>query len=580
VAFLAVNFYTGESFLGGDRRHLTIEYGRSSVEREAMEFDVVIVGAGPAGLATACRLRQLSAETGRDVSVCVVEKGSEVGAHILSGAVFEPTALNELFPDWKEKGAPLNTPVSDDHIHYLLNEQSGIRVPNLFAPKTMHNHGNYIVSLGNVCRWLAEQAESLGAEIFPGFAAAEVLYHDDGRVKGVATGDMGVGHSGEHKDSYQPGMELHAKYTIFAEGCRGNLGKELIKHFQLDQGRDPQHYGIGIKEIWEIDSSKHQPGLVVHSAGWPLSETGSSGGGFLYHGDNNQVYVGLITDLSYSNPHLSPFEEFQRLKLHPAIKKHLEGGKRIVYGARAIAKGGPQSLPKMTFPGGLLVGCDAGTLNFAKIKGSHTAMKSGMVAAEVLHNALTTEEKAGEELTAYTTAYENSWAYKELHMQRNFGPAMHKMGSLFGAAYAFIDLNIFNGGLPWTMRDPVPDYAQMKPAAECGRINYPKPDNKLTFDRLTSVFLSNTNHEEDQPCHLQLKDPAIPIARNLPLYDEPAQRYCPAGVYEVISEESGPRFQINAQNCVHCKTCDIKDPAQNINWVTPEGGGGPTYPNM
>ncbi len=545
-----------------------------------MEFDVVIVGAGPAGLATACRLRQLSAETGQDVTVCVVEKGSEVGAHILSGAIIEPTALNELFPDWKEKGAPLNTPVSEDHIYYLLNEQSGIEVPGMFAPKTMHNEGNYIASLGNLCRWLAEQAESLGAEIFPGFAAAEVLYHEDGRVKGIATGDMGVGHDGQHKDSYQPGMELHAKYTIFAEGCRGHLGKQLIKHFQLDQGRDPQHYGLGIKEIWEIDPSKHKPGLVFHSAGWPLSETGSAGGGFLYHGDNNQVYVGLITDLGYTNPHVSPFEEFQRFKLHPDVKKYLEGGKRIVYGARAIAKGGLQSLPKMTFPGGLLIGCDAGTLNFAKIKGSHTAMKSGMVAAEVLHYALTVQQKAGEELTAYTAAFELSWAYKELHMQRNFGPAQHKLGNLLGSAYAFVDINLFNGGLPWTLRDPVPDYAQMKPAAACNRPNYPKPDNKLTFDRLTSVFLSNTNHEEDQPCHLQLKDAAIPIASNLPLYDEPAQRYCPADVYEVIRDENGPRFQINAQNCVHCKTCDIKDPAQNINWVTPEGGGGPTYPNM
>jgi electron-transferring-flavoprotein dehydrogenase len=545
-----------------------------------MEYDVVIVGAGPSGLATACRLRQLSAETGKDVSVCVVEKGSEVGAHILSGAVFEPTAMNELFPDWKEKGAPLNTPVSDDHVYFLLNEQTGIRVPNLFAPKTMHNHGNYIASLGNICRWLAEQAEALGAEIFPGFAASEVLFHEDGRVKGIATGDMGVGHNGEHKDSYQPGMELHAKYTIFAEGCRGHLGKQLIHHFQLDQGRDPQHYGLGIKEIWQIDPAKHKPGLVFHSAGWPLSETGSTGGGFLYHADDNQVYVGLITDLGYTNPHLSPYEEFQRMKLHPEVKKYLEGGKRLVYGARAIAKGGLQSMPKMTFPGGLLVGCDAGTLNFAKIKGSHTAMKSGMVAAEVLHNAIANEEKNGEELTAYTTAFENSWAYKELHMQRNFGPAMHKAGNLFGAAYAFVDLNIFNGGLPWTLRDPAPDHAQLKPAAECGRISYPKPDNVLTFDRLSSVFLSNTNHEEDQPCHLKLADPGIPIASNLPLYDEPAQRYCPAGVYEVVRDENGPRFQINAQNCVHCKTCDIKDPAQNINWVTPEGGGGPTYPNM
>lgn len=550
------------------------------MERESMEFDVVIVGAGPAGLATACRLRQLSQQTGNDVSVCVVEKGSEVGAHILSGAVFEPTALNELFPDWKEKGAPLNTTVSEDHIFFMPGANSGIRVPGIFAPKTMHNEGNYIVSLGNVCRWLAEQAEALGAEVFPGFAAAEVLFHEDGRVKGIATGDMGVSHTGEHKDSYQPGMELHAKYTIFAEGCRGHLGKQLIKHFKLDEGRDPQHYGIGIKEVWEAAPGTHKPGLVVHSAGWPLSESGSAGGGFLYHADNNQIYVGLITDLGYSNPHVSPFEEFQRYKLHPEIRKYLEGGKRLVYGARAIAKGGLQSLPKMTFPGGLLIGCDAGTLNFAKIKGSHTAMKSGLVAAEVLHEALTTQQKTGEELSVYTEKFQQSWAYKELHAQRNFGPAQHKFGNLVGSAYAFIDINLFNGGLPWTMRDPVPDYAQLKPAASCAKIDYPKPDGKLSFDRLTSVFLSNTNHEEDQPCHLHLKDASVPIKNNLPLYDEPAQRYCPAGVYEVVQDTTGPRFQINAQNCVHCKTCDIKDPAQNIEWVTPEGSGGPNYPNM
>ncbi|MFT3931342.1 MAG: electron transfer flavoprotein-ubiquinone oxidoreductase [Spongiibacteraceae bacterium] len=550
------------------------------MERESMEFDVVIVGAGPSGLATACRLRQLSQQTGNDVSVCVVEKGSEVGAHILSGAVFEPTALNELFSDWKEKGAPLNTTVSDDHIFFMPSANSGIRVPGIFAPKTMHNEGNYIVSLGNVCRWLAEQAEAMGAEIFPGFAAAEVLFHEDGRVKGIATGDMGISHTGEHKDSYQPGMELHAKYTIFAEGCRGHLGKQLIKHFKLDAGKDPQHYGIGIKEIWEAAPGKHVPGLVVHSAGWPLSESGSAGGGFLYHADDNQIYVGLITDLGYSNPHVSPFEEFQRYKHHPEIAKYLEGGKRLVYGARAIAKGGLQSLPKMTFPGGLLVGCDAGTLNFAKIKGSHTAMKSGMVAADVLHNALTAQQKTGEELIEYTAAFEQSWAYKELHAQRNFGPAQHKFGNLVGSAYAFIDINLFNGGLPWTMRDTTPDYAQLKPAASCAKINYPKPDGKLSFDRLTSVFLSNTNHEEDQPCHLKLKDASVPIKSNLPLYDEPAQRYCPAGVYEIIQDANGPRFQINGQNCVHCKTCDIKDPAQNIEWVTPEGAGGPNYPNM
>src|SRR5690606_15968726 len=410
-----------------------------------MEFDVVIVGAGPAGLATACRLRQLSLETGKDVSVCVVEKGSEVGAHIVSGAVFEPAALNELFPDWKEKGAPLNTPVSEDHIYYLFSQESGIKVPNVFVPKTMHNHGNYIVSLGNVCRWLADQAMELGAEIYPGFAAAEILYHDDGRVKGIATGDMGVAHDGTHKESYTQGMELHAKYTIFAEGCRGHLGQQLIQQFKLDAGRDPQHYGIGVKEIWEIDPSKHVPGLVMHTAGWPLTESGSAGGAFLYHVDNNQVYVGLITDLGYTNPHVNPFEEFQRYKLHPEVKKYLEGGKRLVYGARAISKGGLQSLPKMTFPGGLLVGCDAGTLNFAKIKGSHTAMKSGLVAAEVLHEALTAQDKTGEELTAYTERFQNSWAYKELHTQRNFGPAQHKFGNLVGSAYAFIDLNIFNG---------------------------------------------------------------------------------------------------------------------------------------
>ncbi len=550
------------------------------MERESMEFDVVIVGAGPSGLAAACRLRQLSAETGKDVSVCVVEKGSEVGAHILSGAVLEPTALNELFPDWKERGAPLHTPVSGDHIYLMTGAEKAIRVPGFAAPKTMHNEGNYIVSLGNVCRWLAEQAEALGAEIFPGFAAAEVLFHEDGRVKGIATGDMGIAADGSHKDGYMPGMELHAKYTLFAEGCRGHLGKQLIQRFGLDKDAEPQHYGIGIKEIWDIPAGKHQPGLVVHSAGWPLTESGSAGGGFLYHADNNQVYVGLITDLGYSNPHVSPFEEFQRYKQHPTIRQYLEGGKRVAYGARAIAKGGLQSLPKMTFPGGLLIGCDAGTLNFAKIKGSHTAMKSGLIAADTVHAAITGEAKAGEELTAYTDNFKASWLYRELHMQRNFGPAQHKFGNLLGSAYAFVDINLFNGKLPWTLGDKTPDYAQLKPAADCKKIAYPKPDGTISFDRLSSVFLSNTNHEEDQPCHLRLKDASIPIARNLPLYDEPAQRYCPAGVYEVIEDANGPRFQINGQNCVHCKTCDIKDPAQNITWVTPEGGGGPTYPNM
>ncbi|MFK0571096.1 electron transfer flavoprotein-ubiquinone oxidoreductase [Endozoicomonas sp.] len=552
------------------------------MERESMAFDVVIVGAGPSGLSAACRLMQLSQEQNKEVSVCVVEKGSEVGAHILSGAVFEPTALNELFPDWKERGAPLNTPVSSDEIYVLRSEEKSIKVPNLFAPKTMHNDGNYIISLGNFTRWLAEQAEGLGVEIFPGFAAQEVLFNDDGSVKGIATGDMGVSASGEEKDSFMPGMELHAKYTLFSEGCRGHLGKELISRFNLDDGRDPQHYGIGIKELWDISPDKHQQGLVVHTAGWPLDESGSTGGGFLYHLEDNQVVLGLITDLSYSNPHLDPFEEFQRFKKNPVIRQYLEGGKRVSYGARALTKGGPQSLPEMTFPGGLLMGCDAGTMNGAKIKGSHTAMKSGMIAAEEVFKAVSNGSEGGDKLESFNEAFKASWLYKELHQQRNFGPAMHKFGNIFGAAFAFADINIFNGKLPFTLHDKVPDYAQLKPAAECNPINYPKPDGVLTFDRLSSVFISNTNHEEDQPCHLKLADETIPLKQNLPLYDEPAQRYCPAGVYEiVIDENSGEkRFQINSQNCVHCKTCDIKDPAQNITWVAPEGGGGPNYPNM
>ncbi|WP_372861428.1 electron transfer flavoprotein-ubiquinone oxidoreductase [Spongiibacter sp.] len=551
------------------------------MERESMEFDVLIVGAGPAGLAAACKIRQLSESSGKDISVCVVEKGSEVGAHILSGAVFEPTALNELFPDWKEKGAPLNTEVTGDDIYFMTSAEKAVKVPSFAVPKTMHNEGNYIISLGNLCRWLAEQAEGMGAEIYPGFAAADVLYNDDGSVKGIVTGDMGIAEDGSQKDSYMPGMELHAKYTLFSEGCRGHLGKRLIEKFDLSAGKDPQHYGIGIKELWKIDPAKHEQGKVVHTAGWPLSENGALGGSFLYHIEDNQVAVGLITDLCYDNPWLSPFEEFQRYKQHPVVKQYLEGGERISYGARAISKGGLQSLPKMSFPGGLLIGCDAGTLNFAKIKGSHTAMKSGLLAAEVVHKAITEDNKAGEELVEYKEAFENSWLYKELHEQRNFGPAQHKYGNLFGSAYAFLDLNIFGGKLPWTLNDTKPDYAQMKPADSSKKIEYPKPDNKLSFDRLTSVFLSNTNHEEDQPCHLTLKDAELPIRENLPKYAEPAQRYCPAGVYEVIEDEGGqPRFQINGQNCVHCKTCDIKDPAQNIVWVTPEGLGGPNYPNM
>jgi electron-transferring-flavoprotein dehydrogenase len=546
-----------------------------------MEFDVLIVGAGPAGLAAACKIRQLSESTGKDISVCVVEKGSEVGAHILSGAVLEPSALNELFPDWKEKGAPLNTPVTGDDIYYMLNAEKAIKVPSFAVPKTMHNEGNYIISLGNLCRWMAEQAEGMGAEIYPGFAAAEILFNENGSVKGVATGDMGIAADGSHKDSYMPGMELHAKYTMFAEGCRGHLGKQLMEKFDLNAGKDPQHYGLGIKELWKIDPAKHEEGKVIHAAGWPLAENNAAGGSFLYHIEDNQVSIGLITDLCYDNPYLSPFEEFQRFKKHPTIMQYLEGGERISYGARAIAKGGLQSLPKMTFPGGLLIGCDAGTLNFAKIKGSHTAMKSGMIAAEVVHKAITENERSGEELTEYKEAFENSSVYKELYEQRNFGPAQHKFGNLFGSAYAFVDLNLFGGKLPWTMNDTHPDHAEMKLAADCKEITYPKPDNKITFDRLTSVFLSNTNHEEDQPCHLTLKDPELPIRDNLPKYAEPAQRYCPAGVYEVIEDAAGtPKFQINGQNCVHCKTCDIKDPAQNIVWVTPEGLGGPNYPNM
>ncbi len=550
------------------------------MERESMEFDVLIVGGGPAGLSAACRLRQIAEQTGQEISVCVVEKGSEVGAHILSGAVLEPTALNELFPDWKNMGAPLNTPVKGDEFYFMTGAEKAIKLPNAFIPKPTHNDGNYIISLGNVCRWLAEQAEALGVEVYPGFAAAEILYHEDGRVKGVATGDMGVGMDGQPKDSFMPGMELHAKYTLFAEGCRGHLGKQLMAKFNLNEGRDPQHYGIGVKELWDIDPAKHKEGTVMHGLGWPLSESGSTGGWFLYHTENNQVTLGLITDLSYSNPHVSPFEEMQRVKNHPVLRNILEGGKRVSYGARALVKGGLYALPKMTFPGGLLIGCDAGTMNPLKIKGTHTAMKSGLIAAEAVAAKLK-DGAIGEEATNFDKLFKDSWLYQELHGVRNFVGVMHKLGSFIGAGYVFLDHNIFGGKLPFTFRDTTPDYAALKPASQCKKIEYPKPDGKITFDRLSSVFLSNTNHEEDQPCHLRLSDPSIPIQQNLPKYDEPAQRYCPAGVYEVVENDDGSkRFQINAQNCVHCKTCDIKDPAQNITWVTPEGGGGPNYPNM
>ncbi|WP_454255100.1 electron transfer flavoprotein-ubiquinone oxidoreductase [Pseudomonas sp. Marseille-Q8238] len=557
---------------------------RFSVEREFMEFDVVIVGAGPSGLSAACRLKQKAADAGKEISVCVVEKGSEVGAHILSGAVFEPRALNELFPDWKELGAPLNTPVKRDDIYMLRNAEAAIKVPNLFVPKTMHNEGNYIISLGNLCRWLAQQAENLGVEIYPGFAAQEVLIDENNVVRGIITGDLGVDREGHPKEGYYtPGMELRGKYTLFAEGCRGHLGKQLISKYDLASEADAQHYGIGIKEIWDIDPAKHEQGLVVHTAGWPLDFVGNqnTGGSFLYHLENNQVVVGLIVDLSYSNPFLSPFDEFQRYKHHPVVAQYLEGGKRVSYGARAICKGGLNSLPKMVFPGGALIGCDLGTLNFAKIKGSHTAMKSGMLAADAVADALLADGQGGDLLNSYVDGFKASWLYDELFRSRNFGAAIHKYGVLAGAAFNYVDQNIFGGKIPVTLHDNKPDYACLKTAAESTRISYPKPDGKLSFDKLSSVFLSNTNHEEEQPCHLKLADASIPIAKNLPLYDEPAQRYCPAGVYEVVSNDDGSkRFQINAQNCVHCKTCDIKDPAQNITWVAPEGTGGPNYPNM
>ena len=553
------------------------------MERESMEFDVVIVGAGPAGLSTACRLMQLAQEKQQELMVCVVEKGSEVGAHILSGAVFEPRSLNELFPDWQEKGAPVTTKVTGDDIYLLNSDSNGIKLPHFSVPKTMHNEGNYIVSMGNVCRWLAEQAEQLGVEIFPGFPAQDVIYNDDGSVGGIITGDMGLDANGNEKNSFMPGMELRAKYTVFAEGCRGHLGKELIAKFNLDSNSSPQHYGLGFKEIWDIDPTKHQEGLVVHTAGWPLDKD-TTGGGYLYHAENNQVFVGLIVDLNYSNPHLSPFDEFQRYKHHPKISQYLEGGKRVSYGARAMAKGGFNSLPKLSMPGGLLVGCEAGTINFAKIKGNHTAMKSGMLAAEAIIDALiiddSVSEKGKQDLTSYTDKFKDSWLYDELYNTRNFGPAMHKFGTMLGGAYNTVDQNFFGGKLPFNFKDDSLDYDQLKLASESPVINYAKPDNKLSFDKLSSVFLSNTNHEEEQPCHLKLADSNIPININLVKYLEPAQRYCPAGVYEVEQTEEGDKFVINAQNCIHCKTCDIKDPSQNITWVTPEGTGGPNYPNM
>lgn len=544
------------------------------MSREQMHYDVVIIGAGPAGLAAACRLRQLDA----NLSVCLIEKGADVGAHILSGAVFEPRALNELFPDWKTKGAPLETLVTAEAWHYLPSVTGSLQIPNGLLPKALHNQGNYIISLGRLCKWFADQATELGVDIFPGFAAAQVLYRDDGSVGGVITGDMGRAADGSEKGDFVEGIELHGKYTLFCEGARGHLGKELIAHFKLDEDKDPQHYAIGIKEIWRVPAAQHQEGLVVHSLGWPLSESNTSGGGFLYHLNESQIAVGLITDLCYSNPHLSPFDEFQRYKHHPRIAQYLQGGERTSYGARAIVKGGIQSLPKMYFAGGLLLGDDAGTLNFAKIKGSHTAMKSGLIAAEVVAKALAAN-RSNDTLSEYETEYQNSWAYAELYEQRNIGPAQQKFGSIFGSAYAFIEMTL-RGKLPWTLRNTKADHTQLKLASDSKKIDYPKPDNKLSFDKLSSVYLSNTNHAENQPCHLQLKDASIPIAINLVQFDEPAQRYCPAGVYEIVEVASEKKLQINSQNCVHCKTCDIKDPTQNIQWVTPEGGGGPNYSAM
>ncbi len=554
--------------------------------RESMTYDVVVVGAGPAGLATAIRLKQLAAQKKRDVSVCIVEKGSEVGAHILSGAVIDPRALAELFPDWQARGAPLNQPVTGDRFLFL-SEKGSLQMPSWMLPGCFKNHGNYIASLGNLCRWMATQAESMGVEIYPGFAAAEILYGDDGRVRGVATGDMGIGRDGSRTARFQPGIDLEAKYTVFAEGCRGHLGRRLEERFRLREGRAPQVYGIGLKELWEVKPERHVPGLVVHSAGWPL-DNATYGGSFLYHLEANQIAVGFVVGLGYENPYLHPFEEFQRYKTHPAIRGFFEGGRRISYGARAIAAGGLQSLPKLVFPGGVLTGDDAGFLNAARIKGTHAAIKSGMLAAQSAFEALAAGRE-GDELADYPRAFEASWLRDELHRARNFKPFM-SMGLFTGTVLVGIDQMFFRGRAPWTLTHAKADHEKLQPKDRFSPIDYPKPDGVLTFDRLSSVFVSNTNHEEDQPAHLTLKDPSVPVAVNLKVYAGPETRYCPAGVYEFVpgsplpgtglNDASGERLQINAQNCVHCKTCDIKDPRQNIVWVAPEGGGGPNYPNM
>ena len=551
------------------------------MQRDSLEFDVVIVGAGPAGLAAACRLAQLAASQGKELDICLVEKAAEVGGHIVSGAVVETRALDELFPDWLERGAPLRTSVARDAFYWLPNARWGVSVLRSLIPRVMHNRGNYIASLGRLCQWLGQQAENMGCHLFTGFAAVEVLYDGQGAVAGVATGDMGVAADGSEKPGYQAGYELRAPYVIFAEGCRGSLGKSLESRFGLREGADPQHYGIGLKEVWNVDPARHRPGTVVHTFGWPLDNR-TEGGGFLYHAENHQVYLGFVIALNYENPHLEPFAEFQRWKHHPRIRPVLEGGERVSYGARAVNKGGLQSLPRLTFPGGLLVGCEAGFLNGAKIKGTHTAMKTGMLAAETVFEALQGDEPSpSRDPAAFQQRVEGSWVWEELHRARNFSPGLHRFGTTLGAALAFLEHNVLRGRAPFTLHNRKPDHECILEAEKAPRIDYPRPDGVISFDRLSSVFVSNTNHEEDQPCHLKLADPGIPVEHNLPKFDEPAQRYCPAAVYEIVQDDSGrPHFQINAQNCVHCKTCDIKDPMQNIDWVPPEGGGGPNYAGM
>lgn len=549
---------------------------RRNLSRESLQFDVVIVGAGPAGLAAACRLGQLARERGEELAICVVEKGAEVGAHILSGALIEPRAIEELFPDWRTRDAPVVVDVAAEHFYWLTSERSGFEVPAAFVPRPLHHRGDCIASLGDLCRWLAREAEALGISVLPATAAAEIVYDGD-KVVGVATGDLGIGRNGEHKPSYTPGYDLLAKYTIFAEGCRGHLGKSLEARFGLRGDADPQHYGIGLKEVWQVGAAKHRSGTVVHTAGWPL-DGGTEGGGFLYHAAGGLVSVGLVVALSYRNPFLDPFGEFQRFKQHPRIREVLTGGQRLSYGARAVNKGGWYSLPKLSMPGGLLVGCEAGFLNGAKAKGVHTALKTGMLAAEAVHEALAGGDPGGADLASFGDKVRASWVWDELHQARNFSSGLTRFGALAGGALAFLEHNLLGGRSPVTLRNRVPDHARLVDAAAATPIRYPKPDGAVSFDRASSVFLSSTAHAEDQPVHLKLADPAVPIASNLPRYDEPAQRYCPAGVYEIERDASGaPQFRINATNCVHCKTCDIKDPAQNIIWVPPEGGGGPNY---